>query len=46
MMDEPLAIGGLVFAVVFGGALLGMFLARVLPKHHLSAERWRVRNIK
>jgi exosortase/archaeosortase len=33
-----LAIGGIVFACVFGGAVLGMFLGRILPKHHLSAE--------
>jgi hypothetical protein len=32
------AIGWLVFACVFGGALLGMFLGAVLPEHHLSAE--------
>jgi hypothetical protein len=28
----------IVFACVFGGALLGMFLSRTLPEHHLSAE--------
>jgi Protein of unknown function (DUF4239) len=32
------AIGGIVFACVFGGALLGMFLRAVLPEHHLSAD--------
>jgi hypothetical protein len=32
------AISVLVFACVFGGALLGMFLRRTLPEHHLSAE--------
>ena len=26
------------FACVFGGTLLGMFLRRILPEHHLSAE--------
>jgi hypothetical protein len=31
-----LAIGGIVFACVLGGALFGMFLEGVLPKHHLS----------
>jgi hypothetical protein len=35
---NALAIGGTVFAVVFGGALLGMYLRAVLPKHHLSAD--------
>jgi hypothetical protein len=33
-----LAIGAMVFAVVFGGALLGMYLRAVLPKHHLSGD--------
>ncbi len=33
-----LAIAGLVFAIVFGGALLGMHLRAVLPEHHLSAD--------
>jgi len=28
----------IVFAFVFGGALFGMFLRRVLPEHHLSAD--------
>jgi hypothetical protein len=35
---SALVIGGIVFACVFGSALLGMFLGRILPKHHLSAE--------
>jgi len=35
---SALAIGGIVFACVFGNALFGMFLGSVLPKHHLSAE--------
>jgi hypothetical protein len=35
---NALAIGGIVFAAVFGGALLGMSLRAVLPEHHLSAE--------
>jgi hypothetical protein len=35
---SALAVGGIVFVCVFGGALLGMFLGRVLPRHHLSAE--------
>jgi hypothetical protein len=33
-----LAIGEIVFACVFASALLGMFLGRILPKHHLNAE--------
>jgi hypothetical protein len=31
-------IGLLVLACVFGGALTGMFLGRVLPKHHLGDD--------
>ena len=34
---SALAIGVIVFACLFGGALLGIFLSSVLPKHHLSA---------
>jgi hypothetical protein len=34
----PMAIAWIVFACVFAGALLGMFLRTVLPEHHLSAE--------
>jgi hypothetical protein len=33
-----LAIGGLVFGVVFDGALLGTCLPAVLPEHHLSGD--------
>jgi hypothetical protein len=33
-----IAIGGTAFAIVFGGALLGMFLRAVLPGHHLSSD--------
>jgi hypothetical protein len=32
------AISSIVFACVFGGALLGTMLCTVLPEHHLSAE--------
>jgi Protein of unknown function (DUF4239) len=32
------AISAIVFTCVFGGALLGMFLRRALPEHHLSTE--------
>ncbi len=35
---SSLAIGGIVLACVFGGALLGMLLGAILPKHHLSAD--------
>ena len=35
---NPLAIGLIVFACVFAGALFGMFLGTVLPKEHLSAD--------
>jgi len=40
-MDQimiSMAISGIVFACVFGGALLGMFLRAVLPDHHLSTD--------
>lgn len=33
-----MAIAGIVFASVFAGALLGMFLRAVLPEHHLSGD--------
>jgi len=35
---EPITSSLIVFAFVFGGALLGMFLHARLPPHHLSAE--------
>jgi len=35
---NALAVGGVVFAIVFGGALLGICLRAVLPEHHLSAD--------
>ena len=31
-------IGWIVFALVFGSALLAMFLHSALPEHHLSAD--------
>ena len=34
----PTEIALIVFACVFAGALLGMFLRGRLPKHHLSAD--------
>jgi hypothetical protein len=33
-----LHLGGLVFACVFGSALLGMYLGAVLPKHHFRTD--------
>jgi hypothetical protein len=35
---NALAIGGLVFVLVSGGALLGMYLRAILPEHHLSED--------
>ena len=35
---SAMAIAGIVFVCVFGGALLGVLLSAVLPKHHLSEE--------
>jgi hypothetical protein len=35
---SSIAISGIVFVCIFGGALLGAFLRAVLPEHHLSAE--------
>ena len=35
---SDMAISGIVFACVFGGALLGMFLRAALPDHHLSTD--------
>ncbi len=35
---NSLAISGIVFAFVFGGALLGILLRATLPKEHLSSE--------
>lgn len=35
---KDVLIGVVVFAIIFGGALVGMFLAKVLPDPHLSAE--------
>jgi hypothetical protein len=35
---SPMAIGGIVFTVVFGSALLAMFLHGALPEHHLRAD--------
>ena len=35
---STLVIAAIVFACVFSGALFGMFLGTVLPKHHLSPD--------
>ncbi len=35
---NALAVGGLVFVLVFGGAMLGMYLRTVLPGRHLSDD--------
>ena len=35
---SSIAISSIVFACVFGGAMLGMFVHAVLPQHHLSSE--------
>jgi hypothetical protein len=34
----PSVISGIVFGCIFGGALAGMIVRRLLPEHHLSAE--------
>lgn len=41
----PIAIALIVFACVFGGALLGMFLRTVLPEHHLGEDSKDVVNV-
>jgi hypothetical protein len=35
---NPIAITGIVFACIFGGAMLGMLIRSRLPQHHLSAD--------
>jgi hypothetical protein len=35
---SPMAIGWIVFALVFGSALLAMFVHDLLPDHHLSSD--------
>lgn len=35
---DSLTIAGIVFACTFGGALLGMYLRRILPESHWSSE--------
>jgi Protein of unknown function (DUF4239) len=42
---SPLAISLIVFACVFGGAMLGMVLRSHLPEHHQNADSQRVVNL-
>ena len=35
---NPIIVGIIVFACTFGGVLLGMWLQKILPGHHLDAE--------
>jgi hypothetical protein len=35
---SPMAIGWIVFALVFGSALLAMLVHRLLPEEHLSSD--------
>jgi len=35
---SPIAISGIVFALIFGSTLVGMLLRSILPEHHLSAD--------
>lgn len=35
---NALAIAGIVFGCLFGGAVFGMLLGAILPKHHLSTD--------
>jgi hypothetical protein len=35
---NPIEISLIIFCCIFAGALLGMWLASVLPEHHMSAE--------
>src|SRR5262245_10959190 len=35
---SAIATGVIVFACVFGGALIGFFLRGILPEHHLSSD--------
>ncbi len=35
---STMAISGIVFACVFGGAMLGMLLRSIVPEHHLSSD--------
>ena len=35
---SPIAIASIVFACVFGGAMLGMLFRHVMPEHYLSED--------
>jgi len=35
---KPIQVSAIIFFCIFGGALLGMWLRGVLPKHHLDAD--------
>ncbi len=35
---SPLAVSGIIFAIVFAGALFGIWVRTRLPEHHLGAE--------
>ena len=35
---SPLALSGVIFACIFGGALLGLVIGAFLPAHHMSAD--------
>uniref|UniRef100_A0A5Q5CPI5 DUF4239 domain-containing protein n=1 Tax=Mycobacterium sp. (strain JLS) TaxID=164757 RepID=A0A5Q5CPI5_MYCSJ len=35
---KDILIGVVVFAIIFGGALLGLFLGKILPNQHVGAE--------
>jgi hypothetical protein len=34
----PFAVGGIVFASLLGGAILGMAFSAAFPAHHLSSD--------
>jgi hypothetical protein len=42
---STLAVSLIVFACIFGGAMLGMFLRGFLPEHHLNADSQRIVNL-
>ena len=42
---SPIVISWIIFACVFGGALLGMLLRKLLPEHHLDADSKSVVNL-
>ena len=42
---SPIVISWIIFGCVFGGALLGMLLRKLLPEHHLDADSKSVVNL-